>query len=261
VFAEAADGTRLHYIVLGKGVPVVLVGGKTSSIDAAWWRYLPWLAERFFVIAFDNRGAGESDKPDVPYSTTMMADDALAVLAAAGAASAHWFGLSLGGMVLQALVLHHPEAVRSLVLGCTQCRAGGPGPALTADEERLIAGSPFRRLATLYAPQFIHEHAEWVAEDARHFGKMPLRAIHRQDQAVRGHDTCGQLPEIRRPVLVIHGSADRVVPVAEGEALHRSIPGSSLKILEGAGHQVHSERFAEVAPLVMKFFEQADATP
>jgi pimeloyl-ACP methyl ester carboxylesterase len=261
VIARAADGTRLHYIVQGEGMPVVLVGGKTSSIDAAWWRYLPWLAERFFVIAFDNRGAGQSDKPDIPYSTAMMADDAVAVLAAAGHTSAHWFGLSLGGMILQELALGHRDAVRSLVLGSTQCRAAGQGPPLSADDERLIAGSPYRRLANLYAPQFIHDHPEWVAEDASHFGKMPLRAIHRQDQAVRGHDTCGRLSEIHRPVLVIHGSGDRVVPVAEAEVLHRSIPGSTLKIFEGAGHQVHSERLAEVAPLVASFYERADAMP
>lgn len=256
--ATAADGTRLHYVVEGTGLPVVLVGGKTSSIESAWWRYLPVLSRRFRVIAFDNRGAGESDKPDIPYTTRMLAEDALAVLAAAGEQSAHWFGLSLGGMLLQELALAHAEAVRSLILGSTQCRDGSPLRPLPSAQERLVAQSPHRRLASLYAPTFLVEHADWVAEDAQHFGKMPLRAIHHQDQAVRGHDACARLSSIRRPVLIIHGSADRMVPVAAAETLHRAIPGSELVVYEGAGHQVHSERFAEVAPLVADFIERAE---
>src|SRR5712671_2057264 len=152
MIATSGDGTRLHYIVEGSGPPLVLVGGKTSNIDGAWWRYLappsphrgrlfstppsphrgrlfstppsphrgrlfstppspdrgrllPVLAKRLKVIAFDNRGAGASDKPDTPYSTQLMAEDALAVLRGAGETSAHWFGLSMGGMILQQLAL------------------------------------------------------------------------------------------------------------------------------------------------------------
>lgn len=256
--ATAADGTRLHYIVEGEGVPVVLVGGKTSSIESAWWRFVPYLARGFRVIAFDNRGAGASDKPDVPYTTAMLADDARAVLAAAGERSAHWFGLSLGGMVLQALALSHPEAARSVILGSTQCRDASPLRPLSADDERILAGNPHRRLASLYAPAFLRDHADWVTEDARHFGKMPLQAIHHQDQAVRTHDACARLSRIRCPVLIIHGSADRMVPLAAAEAMHRAIPGSTFKIFDGAGHQVHSERFADVAPLVADFVERAE---
>jgi pimeloyl-ACP methyl ester carboxylesterase len=137
MIATASDGTRLHYIVEGTGPPIVLVGGKTSDIDGAWWRYIPVLAKRLKVIALDNRGAGASDKPDTPYSTPLMAEDALAVLRDVGETSAHWFGLSMGGMILQQLAISHPDAVRSLVLGATHCggehpRMGGGGTAHSA---------------------------------------------------------------------------------------------------------------------------------
>src|SRR5438105_8446183 len=121
MIATAADGTRLHYVVDGSGPPLVLVGGKTSSIDGAWWRYIPALTPHLKVIALDNRGAGASDKPDTEYSTRLMAEDALAVLHAAGEGSAHWFGLSLGGIILQQLALDHPDALRSLILAATNC--------------------------------------------------------------------------------------------------------------------------------------------
>ena len=73
---------------------------------------------------FDNRGVGNTDSPLVPFSMRTMADDAAAVLDAAGVDAAHVFGVSMGGMIAQELVLSHPGRVRKLVLGCTQC--GGP---------------------------------------------------------------------------------------------------------------------------------------
>jgi pimeloyl-ACP methyl ester carboxylesterase len=254
MIATAADGTRLHYVVEGTGRPLVLVGGKTSDIDGAWWRYIPVLAERLKVIALDNRGTGASDKPDTPYSTGLMADDALAVLRDAGETSAHWFGLSMGGMILQQLALNHPEAVRSLILGATHC--GGEHPSVGGDASRVEG--PLRRYASLYAASFIAEHPDWVEEDARHFGKMPLHAIVHQDQAVKQHNLCDRLGEIHQPVLIVHGRQDRMVPVARSEQLQRGLPNARLQILEGAGHQVHSEQFAEVVRLILDFVDAVE---
>jgi pimeloyl-ACP methyl ester carboxylesterase len=87
---------------------------------------------------------------------------------------------------------------------------------------------------------------------------MPLHAIVRQDQAVKQHNVCGRLHEIRRPVLIIHGKTDRMVPVARGEELQRGIPHARLQILEGAGHQVHSEQFAAVLSLVLDFVDEVE---
>src|ERR1700682_2567443 len=207
MIATAADGTRLHYIVEGSGPPLVLVGGRTSTIEGAWWRYIPALAPQFKVIALDNRGTGAFDKPDTPYSMPLMAEDALTVLRDAGETSAHWFGLSMGGMILQQLALDHPETVRSLILGATHC--GGERPPMAANDPPPVHG-PMRRLANLYDAGFIAEHPDWVQEDAKHFGKMPLHAIVRQDQAVKTHNLCDLLSEIRPPVLFLHGRPYRL---------------------------------------------------
>jgi 3-oxoadipate enol-lactonase len=254
MIATAADGTRLHYIAEGTGPPLVLVGGKTSDIDGAWWRYIPVLAERLRVIALDNRGTGASDKPDTPYSTQLMADDALAVLRDAGEPSAHWFGLSMGGMILQQLALRHPDAVRSLILGATHC--GGEHSPTAGGNAPRVEG-PLRRYANLYDASFIAEHPNWVEEDARHFGKMPLHAIVRQDQAVKQHNLCDQLNKIRQPVLILHGRQDRMVPVSRAEELQRGLPNGRLQILEG-GHQVHSEQFATVVRLLVDFIDDVE---
>jgi len=256
MIATAADGTRLHYVVEGSGPPLVLVGGKTSSIDGAWWRYLPALAARLKVIALDNRGAGASDKPDTPYSTSLMAEDALTVLHDAGESSAHWFGLSMGGMILQQLALDHPDAVRSLILGATHC--GGEHPLAGGAGDAPAVEGPLRRFANLYDPRFIADHPDWVEEDSRHFGKMPLHAIVRQDQAVKHHNLCDRLSEIRQPVLILHGRQDRMVPLARGEELARGLPNARLRILERAGHQFHSEQFPTVLRAVLDFVDEVE---
>src|SRR3989440_5128445 len=177
-----------------------------------------------------------------------MAEDALTVLRDAGETSAHWFGLSMGGMILQQLALTHPAAVRSLILGATHC--GGERPA-TADAP--TAEGPLRRYANLYDARFITEHPEWVQEDATHFGKMPLHAIVRQDQAVKQHHLCARLAEIRQLVLILHGRQDRMVPLARGEELQRSLPDARLQVLDPAGHQFHSEQFPAVLGMVQDF--------
>lgn len=255
MMTTASDGTRLHYVVDGTGPPLVLVGGKTSNIDGAWWRYRPVLAKHLRVIALDNRGTGASDKPDTPYSMPLMAEDALAVLRDAGETSAHWFGLSMGGMILQQLALQHPDAVRSLILGATHC--GGEHPATGATGNAPAIAGPLRRFANLYDAGFIAQHPDWVEEDATHFGKVPLHAIVRQDQAVKQHNLCARLGEIRQPVLIIHGRQDRMVPVARAEELQRGLPNARLQILEG-GHQVHSEQFATVVPLILDFVDEVE---
>src|SRR2546422_9106107 len=169
MIATADDGTRLHYVVAGSGPPLVLVGGKTSGIEGAWWRSIPPLSQHFKVIAFDNRGAGQSDKPDVPYSIPLMATDAAAVLRATGETSAHWFGISLGGMILQQLALDRPDAVRSLILGATHC--GGERRGAPAAEGPALAGNPPRRQANLHPPRFNLQTPPWGAQDAPRAGQ------------------------------------------------------------------------------------------
>jgi pimeloyl-ACP methyl ester carboxylesterase len=210
-----------------------------------WWRTVPVLAGSFRVLAFDNRGVGRSGRPAGPYSAAQMADDAVAVLDAAGEASAHVYGISLGGMIAQEIVLRHPRRVRSLVLGCTT--PGGPRAVPAAPdtlafferrggmpaEEAVWASVPYN-----YGPATRRDHGERIAQDIAQRLRFPIEPdpYRAQLAAALGHDAHDRLGDIRAPTLVVHGTEDVMVLPANGRLLAEAIPGAELLDGPGAGH-------------------------
>ena len=114
---------NMYYEVRGQGKPLVLIMGLGLSC-ASWYPVIPGLSQKYQVVIFDNRGAGKSDKPDIPYTMEMMTDDLAGLLNEIGISASHIFGVSMGGMVAQHFFLKYPKRVTGLILGCTGC--GGP---------------------------------------------------------------------------------------------------------------------------------------
>src|SRR3989449_9931559 len=111
----------MYYAEAGAGEPLVLIMGFGGD-HLAWGFQMPAFTQAYRVIAFDNRGAGQTDAPDRPYTTRMMADDTAGLMEALGIDRAHVVGVSMGGMIAQELALNHSDRVRSLHLGCTFAR-------------------------------------------------------------------------------------------------------------------------------------------
>src|SRR4051812_5749884 len=235
---------KLHWESSGRGPAVLLVAGQGMTVDG-WWATTPVLSRSFRVIAFDNRDTGRSSRSRWPYSVAQMAGDAVAVLDAAGEERAHVYGISLGGLVAQDVVLHHPDRVQALVLGATT--AGGVSAALPAPmpmtffaragtmgpEEAEWAAVPYT-----YSENTRRLHADRIAANIAHRvggGSDALAYLH-QAAAVATHDTRDRLARIPAPTLVVHGEQDLVVPPANARQLARRIPGARLRVWPDAGH-------------------------
>jgi pimeloyl-ACP methyl ester carboxylesterase len=213
-----------------------------------WRRNIPHLAAETFVIAYDFRGNGLSDAPDEPMTMATFVDDTVALLDELQVERAHVYGQSFGGMVAQELALTHPSRVRSLVLACTHAGHSHIVPA----RGRAPKDEPWLQL---YAPAFAEEHPEHVDDDLRVGRAQPQHpeGQRRQWEAVQAWDAYDRLPELRAPVLVLHGSEDQLIDVGNARVLASRIPGAELTILEGAGHVYHSEQAERADEIVLDF--------
>lgn len=257
---------NIYCEVHGKGEALVLIMGLGADISA-WFRLIPVLSQEYQVIAFDNRGAGQSDKPDIPYATEMMADDLVGLLETIGIDTAHIFGVSMGGTIAQHFALRYRNKVTSLILGCTTC--GGPH-SVSLDEEAASFLSP-ERLQTLsveeriremfpflYSREFIDKNPDFIEERVAVLIEHPPHPIGyaRQSQALMNHDTYQHLPEIKAPTLVITGDADRLIPVENSRILATRIPRAELVILEKMGHGFFTEAGDETSKILLDFIKR-----
>ena len=236
-------GTQICWDEIGSGEPLLLVMGHGWPRQV-WHRQVSALSSRFRVITFDNRGVGDTKTSAVNWTIQDMAADAVAVLDAAGVTRAHIYGVSMGGGIAQLIALDYPARVGAMILGCTAPQAAkGSIPWLTVLRYVLPAlprGRRAVRIAILrvicYGPG---TDLGRIAEDVDVLSSTnrPRAGSRAQRQAIlRYPGSQPRLPEMRMPVLVLHGDADLLVPLHYGEELARLIPGSELVVLPGSGH-------------------------
>jgi 3-oxoadipate enol-lactonase len=260
-------GIRLWWEEEGAGEPLLLIMGLGATLE--WWaRIRPALAARYRAILFDNRGVGRSDVPPGPYSIPVMADEAAAVMTAAGLPSAHVFGLSMGGYVAQELALRYPGRVRSLILACTSC---GGRDAVRAEPEVASAlgarAKMTREEAACGMVPYTFDSStprERIEEDLaiRLGAHVPAEGYFAQLDAIRAWPGAhARLKEIAAPTLVIHGESDRLVPPENGRILARGIPGAQLVMLPQASHIFLTDQPEPARDAILAFLNRAGQDP
>lgn len=254
-------GIEIFWQEIGSGPPLLLLEGTQVAV-CGWREQAPAFSQSHRVLMYDHRGTGKSSKPPGPYSTDMLADDALAVLDALSISRAHVLGYSLGGMVAQKLALRAPERADRLVLLSTFARV--PRLLRPILRWRIRRGTQPDRPYSEILDEMIDLvlNPEFKAQNAaaiRSLVEMLLadnpsqEALRAQLLACIDHDTLRSLRELRRPTLVIHGTADRVVPHSWGRRLARAIPGARFESFPGGSHGILWENREEFNRLVLEF--------
>jgi 3-oxoadipate enol-lactonase len=265
-FVHATDGTRIHFEVTGKSgaTPVLMIQGLGASKNA-WNLQRIAMATRFRIISFDNRGAGRSDKPTEPFTLEQMADDALAVLDAAGIETAHVVGASMGGVISQIVAVKYPHRVRSLTLVCTACRnhpwrqellqswaktAADKGMIEVGKEAAQWVMSPrsFRRLVPAFT---------WMGPLA---ALRPRHSFVSQIDAILNtrEDLVDQLSTITAPTMVIVGNQDILTPRGDSEEIAERIPNSELVVISGAAHGLMMEHSSTFNKILIEFLQRTE---
>ncbi len=263
-YARAADGSRIHYEAIGRrNSPAVLMIQGLGADKHGWDMQRFALARSYRVIAFDNRGAGRSDKPFSAYSLEQMADDAVAVLDDAGVDAAHVVGASMGGAISQLMCVQHPTRVLSLTLACTACRnqpwrrellehwmetahERGMG-AMTGEAARwIMAPRSFRRLVPMFG---------WLGPLA--MGR-PAHAFVSQVRAILAADDAlaDDLYKVHVPTLVVVGNQDILTPRGDSEEIAERIPGAELVVISGAAHGFMIEHASTFNRILREFLHR-----
>ncbi|MCS6936050.1 MAG: alpha/beta hydrolase [Candidatus Bipolaricaulota bacterium] len=259
-----ANGIQLYYEAHGTGEPLLLIAGIGYG-TWLWFKQIPALAPHYHLIAFDNRGAGRSDKPDEEYTVALLAQDAYELLRALGISRAHIFGVSLGGFIAQQLALDHPELVKSLVL----CSTSFGGPHMIPPKGEVLQFMAFGAgketfqygLELAFSGEYLQQHPDEIAQLTRPMRRnpQPRYAYLRQLMAPLNFCSEDRLSEIHCPVLIMAGEDDPVVPAENSRRLAAKLPQAQWKIFPGTRHLFFIERADEVNPIVLNFLKRGGA--
>jgi pimeloyl-ACP methyl ester carboxylesterase len=254
----AVNGIKINYRVDGRGYPLVMIMG-FSSPRSAWSSQVPFFKKHFQVVTFDNRGVGKSDKPTGPYTTKLMADDAVALMDYLGIKQAHIVGASMGGMIAQELAIHYPERVSKLVLACTYCcKQGESGD--TPEQAELTKLSPKKMSAAMVKlacnkPFYRFVVGTMAAIQLNFVSAAANVGIQGQTAACFNHNTLDRLSAIKSPTLVIVGTEDHLITPTSSDVIARHIPGAKLVKVAGGSHMFFMENKQEFNQKVLDFLK------
>jgi 3-oxoadipate enol-lactonase len=245
----------------GPGPAVVLV--HAIGCDHRMWESLERaLAPAHRVVSVDVRGHGRSPVPPRPYTLDGLADDIVAVLDELGVERAHYVGLSMGGMIGQALALRHPRRLARLVIANSTSTYGPDGPKNWQARARMVEEGGLEAIREMVASRYFSDafrasHPQVVESVMSRFVQTPREGYLGCCDAIGPLDFSASLGNITAPTLVIAGELDAGTPPAMSEAIARAIPGARLTVIPGAAHLAAVEAPEAFDAAVTRFLANA----
>ncbi len=266
------DGVRIAYEIFGPAdaARTLLFLPTWSIIHSRCWKMqVPYFARQGFrVVTFDGRGNGKSDRPRSGYTTDDFARDTLAVMDALSIDRAAIAGFSAGSRWGMQVAAEHPERVTHLALiGPAANLNGGPRRNLDAF---LAAPPDFEGRNKYNAVYWRLDYPDFLDWFFRNVFSEPHSTKGIEDAVAWGLETTPDVlistivesatphmamfaAALRCPTLILHGAEDRIIPLANGEAIHDAIPSSVLVVFEGCGHAPHLRDPVKINMLIHEF--------
>jgi pimeloyl-ACP methyl ester carboxylesterase len=270
VQTETVDvaGTKFVYRKLGEkaGVPVIFLNHLGATLDNCDPRIVDGIAAKHQVLAFDNRGVGASEG-STPDSIAAMARDAVAFIRALGFEKVDLIGFSLGGFIVQEILLTEPQLVRKAILAGT-----GPAGGTGIDKVTSITFiDMFKGFLTFRDPKYylFFTRTPNGSNSARQFLNRLKERKENRDKPIKiksfltqlkaihawGLQKPADLSAIKQPVLVANGESDRMVPSSNSVDLARRLPNSELILYRDAGHGGIFQYHEEFVKKALEFLE------
>jgi 4,5:9,10-diseco-3-hydroxy-5,9,17-trioxoandrosta-1(10),2-diene-4-oate hydrolase len=263
-------GFKLHYLEAGRGAPVVLLHGLGGD-GSRWAPNIDPLAKDFHVLALDQIGFGQSDKPLANYHTGMLSEFLVGFLKEVGVQKASLVGNSMGAGVALYTAAKHPQVVDRIVLadggGFRSPTAGAPAPPTPeALHRRQIQNSVTREETREFFRILFHDKSlvtDRMVDDQLQMRLRSAFTITKIQEA--GEKGIGSLTEadvraVKAPTLVVWGKYDELANPAGADRLEKTIPGSKKVIIDNCGHMPQLEKADEFNRLVREFLSEPRST-
>jgi pimeloyl-ACP methyl ester carboxylesterase len=246
---------KMGYRIFGNGYPLVMIMGYGSTMKLWEPRLIRALSSCFKLIVFDNRGMGNTEVGQRPFTIEQFADDTAGLMDALGIRQAHVLGWSMGALIAEEVVLRHPGKVNKLILYAAHCNADlfPPTPEIIkklTDMSATPEERGMRFISTLFPPDWLRSNPDRIKEVFyRPLGNIPPETIARQSAAIGNwKGCCDRLGEIDKPTLVITGADDVLVPPQNARYLAGKVPNAQVVLYEQGGHGLmfqYPEKFSE----------------
>ena len=252
-----SNNISLYYKITGIGYPIILISGLNGDHQSVWPEpVVDALAQNFQVIQFDNRGVGQSDQPDIPYSIEMMADDVAGLMQALNIEKAHLIGYSMGGQIAAKFAEKYPDKTNKMI-GCVCYANINTHVRLFVEtlielnesnvDEHIIEkiGLPW-----IFSDQFLEKNFTsllQLREEQKPKSLVGLKRHFAAQCAFISEAEC--FKNIKAPVLFIAGDEDKICLPAEVKKFADLIPHSKMMIFSEAGHLLsleHPNKFGQV---------------
>ena len=232
--------------------PWILFSNSLTTDVTMWNGEVAQLADRFRMLRYDTRGHGETSAPDGPYSFDLLVSDVVALMDAVGVETAHFVGLSLGGMIGLGAAIRHPERILSL----TSCdaRAWSPPDYAAAWIERMVIARE-HGMEALVEPTIERWFTEGFRAEAANTPVLDrVRTMIRETtvagytgcaEALQSHDYRDGLAGIAVPCLFMTGAADTSTPPECAREMAEAVPGAECVIVDPASHISNLENPAQ----------------